>query len=198
MPYRSTILHPKRTVFISYYGGDDQEVKEFLAQWATGDTAVFTPRILGDGVYAREGLIDSTNSEYVMAEIRRRYIRDASVTLLLVGTCTHSRRYVDWELKATLRRGDSDPNGLLAILLASANPGRGGSFPHLPARFAKNHDSGNVNCYARYYYLPSSADELDGWIEDAVEARTSRARLIQNDADMMSRNATCLIHRTVH
>jgi hypothetical protein len=170
------IRHPKRTVFISYYGGDAAEARSFLSRWA-GPTGVFTPRILGEEVYAREGLINSTNPEYVMGQIRQRYIGDASVTLLLMGTCTHSRRYVDWELKATLRQGESLPHGLFAILLPSAKIGD--RFPTLPDRFNNNYVTGDRRCYARYHYPPSSAAELDEWIEDAVTARTSRAQFIQ-------------------
>jgi hypothetical protein len=186
--------HVKRTVFVSYHGGDTQEARAFLERWAT-QANVFTPRVLGEDVYAREGLIDSTNTEYVIGQIRRRYIADASVTLLLVGMCTHSRRYIDWELKASLRRGESTPNGLFAILLPSGK--RGETFPHLPERFAANYTRNNDR-YARYYYMPSAAEELAGWIEDAVSARTSRAHLIQNDADMMKYNAQCRVHGVTH
>jgi hypothetical protein len=188
--------HPKRTVFVSYYGGDNTDARAFLDQWAVR-IGVFTPRILGEEAYTREGLIQSNNPDYVMGQIRQRYIADASVTLLLVGTCTHSRRYIDWELKATLRRGESLPNGLLAILLPSAQ--RDGSFPALPERFSKNYDQGsNPNSYARYYFMPSTTDELDRWIEDAVVARTTRSGLIQNDAEMMAYNARCRVHGVTH
>jgi hypothetical protein len=34
-----------------------------------------------------------------MSEIRRKYLGNASVTIVLIGSCTHSRRYVDWEIK---------------------------------------------------------------------------------------------------
>src|SRR2546428_294315 len=60
-----------------YHGGDAQEVKAFLERWATQEN-VFTPRILGEDVYAREGLVDSGNTDYVIGQIRRRYIADAS------------------------------------------------------------------------------------------------------------------------
>ena len=63
-----------------------------------------------------------------MAEIRRKYLLDSSVTILLIGSCTHSRRYVDWEIKSSLRRGMNVPSGLLAYVLPSAIPPAHGFF----------------------------------------------------------------------
>jgi hypothetical protein len=123
-----------------------------------------------------------------MGEIRRTYLGDSTVTIVLLGKCTHSRRYVDWEIKASLRQGDIyTPNGLIGILLPSAgtNP-----FPHLPERFQANWNS-EGNCYARYYYQPTSAQQLSEWIEDAYAARTGRNLMIQNAADMMRYNSKC-------
>ena len=35
------------------------------------------------------------------------------------ASLSHSRRYVDWEIKTSLRRGSYTPNGLLGIILPS-------------------------------------------------------------------------------
>jgi hypothetical protein len=74
----------------------------------------------------------------------------------------------------------------MAIFLPS---GAGGV--DLPERFSANWNQQHQNCYARYYYPPASAEQLAGWIEDAFNAKTSRADLIQNDAAMMKYNSTC-------
>src|SRR5207244_2128436 len=97
--------------------------------------------------------------------------------IVLVGSCTHSRRYVDWEIKASLRQGQDDPNGLIGILLPSCANRK--FYPPLPPRFDQNF-SKEQQSYARYCYCPASADELRGWIEDAYDRRTSRANLITN------------------
>jgi len=115
------------------------------------------------------------------------------VTIALLGTCTHSRRYIDWELKTSLRRGSYTPNGLIGILLPS-----GGKSVYLPDRFKANWNDGNVDCYARYYYAPTSAEHLGSWIEDAYNARTTRPDLIQNDADMMKYNSKCKVCGVTH
>jgi hypothetical protein len=89
-------------------------VDAFIYQWATVEE-VFAPKALG--TFDNDDFVDSDNPEYVMGEIRRKYLLDSSVTILLVGKCTHSRRFVDWELKASLRQGANTPNGLVAFVL---------------------------------------------------------------------------------
>lgn len=185
---------PKRNVFVSYFNADATEVGAFLATWAD-QMGVFTPKVIGVGAgrLAEDSLINSGDSEYVMGRIRSEYLGDSTVTLLFVGPCTHSRRYIDWELKSSLRQGlVYTPNGLLAILLPSAavTAKTTGRFPALPPRFLANFRA-DGQCYGRYYYAPRSPDELRIWIEDAFAARSTRARLISNSAEMMKYNAKC-------
>jgi hypothetical protein len=180
----------RRKVFISYFRADKYEVEAFVHEWATLH-GVFIPQIVG--AYGRD-LINSDDAEYVIGRIRREYIVDSTVTIVLVGSCTHSRRHVDWEIKASLRQGETmTPNGLLGIVL----PSRGPSSP-LPPRFEANWNPQHHNCYARYYRAPASADVLRMWIEDAFSARTLRANLIQNPTDTMRYNARCRFCNLTH
>jgi hypothetical protein len=180
----------KRKVFISFYQGDRTEVQGFIDHWAVRE-GVFIPRSLG--TFENEDFVRSDNPEYVMSQIRQKYLGDSTVTIVLVGACTHSRRYVDWELKTSLRRGQYTPNGVMGIILPSL-----GRSALLPPRLEANWRRGHENCYARYWVAPQSADVLRGWIEDAFNARISRAHLIQNDQDMMKYNARCRVHGVTH
>lgn len=59
--------------------------------------------------------------------------------------------------------------------------------------------AGNIGCYARYYHYPQSKEELRGWIEDAYEARKSRAHLSSNPHDtMMGYNSRCRVCQVIH
>lgn len=196
----------KRRVFISSFHADRREVDEFIYRWATIEN-VFTPEALGS--FDNDDFINSNNPEYVMGEIRRRYLLNSSVTILLIGKCTHSRRYVDWELKSSLRRGTNTPNGLVAFVLPSAMPPAYGLFgpiewhqrawPAIPDRLSANWNFNQQdNCYARYFVMPTSAEELRGHIEAAVWNRTNRAHLIQNDATMLKNNAVCRVCGVTH
>jgi len=79
-------------------------------------------------------IIDSTDSDYVMRRIRELYIGDSTVTLVMLGKCTWARRYVDWEIQASLRAPqDGLPNGLLGIKLPTYPEGTG-----FPERFNRN------------------------------------------------------------
>jgi len=186
MPYAG----PKRRVFISHYRGDRGEVDAFITRFA-GQEGVFTPYVLGAN--DNDEFINSTNPEYVMTQIRQKYLKDTTVTIVLVGSCTHSRKYVDWELKTSLRQGEYTPNGVMGIILPSQ-----GSSCRMPPRLEENWAQGHLDCYARYWVYPSTPQALGEWIEDAYVARTSRAHLINNSQSMMKYNSTCQTHNVTH
>lgn len=173
----------KRRVFISHYKGDRNEVEAFIDRFANKE-GVFTPYVLGAN--DNDDFIDSTDTDYVMAQIRKKYLKDTTVTIVLVGSCTHSRKYVDWEIKSSLRRGEYIPNGLMGIALPNRREN-----PCLPPRLEANFANNHVNCYARYWEYPESAEALGRLIEDAYSARTTRAELIENPQGMMKKNAQC-------
>jgi len=180
----------KRRVFISHYKGDSGEVEAFI-QYFANEQGVFTPYVLGAN--GNDDFIDSANTDYVMTQIRKKYLLDTTVTIVLVGNCTHSRRYIDWEIKSSLRQGEYAPNGLMGIILPSK-----GKYAHLPPRLEANWVSGHSNCFARYWSYPSSAYKLGELIEDAYSARKTRAHLIKNSQSMMKRNSRCKVCKVTH
>lgn len=180
----------RHRVFISHYKGDRKEVDDFVKIFAN-EGKVFTPYVLGAN--DNDEFINSSNPEYVMTQIRHKYLMDTTVTIVLIGSCTHSRRYVDWELKSSLRHGSYTPNGLLGIVLPSQ-----GNAAYLPPRFQANWSEDNLNSYARYISYPKTLEELSGYIEDAHSARTKRAHLIKNSHDMMKYNAKCRVCGITH
>ncbi len=186
MAYQGT----KRRVFISHHKADKTEVDAFINQFAHID-GVFTPYVLGAN--NNDAFINSTDTNYVMSQIRSKYLQDTTVTIVLVGSCTHSRRYVDWELKSSLTQGSTLPNGLMGIVLPSQN-----NSAHLPDRLKENWQRNDSDCYARYWSYPNSAEQLGQNIEDAFSARTVRAHLIKNSRDMMKYNAVCKVHEVTH
>lgn len=173
----------RRRVFISHYKGDRNEVDDFIKKFAA-EEKVFIPYVLGAN--DNDEFIDSTNPEYVMTQIRKKYLQDTTVTIVLLGSCTHSRRYVDWELKSSLRQGEYTPNGVMGIILPSQ-----GNSAYLPPRLEANWTKGYVDSYARLWIYPRTPEELGIYIEDAFNARTKRAHLINNSQDMMKYNSKC-------
>ena len=181
----------RRKVFISHYKGNSAAAGNFIDKWAYGE-GVFIPKQLG--VYNDEEFIDSDDTDYVMSQIRKKYLGDSTVTIVLMGTCTHSRRYVDWEIKSSLQQGETSPNGLLGIVLPGIEKA-----PHLPERFSKNF-SNDQPCYALYHWAPDSADQLGRWIDAAYAARTdlNKTKLISNSQDMWKYNHKCKVCGVTH
>ena len=174
----------RRKCFISYHHADQDEVDAFIRTFDHLHDA-FIARGLGQEM--EKDIIDSTDTDYVMRRIREVYIRDASVTLIMIGRCTWARRYVDWELQASLRQTDQTlPNGLLGIKLPSfANS-------YFPERFNKNlRHEGQTDCYARHMQYPTSADALWNAIEEAYQRRTTHRHLIVNPRDRFGYNRDC-------
>jgi hypothetical protein len=178
----------KRKCFISYHHADQNEVNEFIRIF---DHALdcFTARGLGEEM--SKDIIDSTDTDYVMSRIRALYLKGSSVTLLMIGRHTWSRRYVDWETQASLRQDrDVVPNGLLGIKLPSYN---GGTFPE---RFTMNlmtdaaKKANQPDCYARHMTYPASVVALESAIEAAHQRRTTHAHLIVNPRERFKNNKT--------
>jgi len=173
----------RRKCFISYHHADQEAVNQFVRAFDhTHDC--FIARGLGEEMPG--DVINSTNTDYVMAKIRERFLADSTVTIVMIGQCTWARRYVDWEIQSSLRRGEhSTPNGLLGIRLRAA-----GSFPE---RFAANLSSDwpRVDCYARHMEYPTSAGDLTTAIEAAYQRRASHAHLIKNPRERMFNNRPC-------
>jgi hypothetical protein len=166
----------------------ETETRQFLREFSS----VFIPRNIG--VSDRDDFINSNSPDYVMSQIRAKYIGYSIVTIVLIGSCTHSRRYVDWEIKASLQQGrDKRPNGILAIQLPSCPNGA-----LLPPRLESNLRRNDGHGYARYWRYPRNGAELRRWIEEAVQARNTIADRIVNSNEMMIYNAKCRICAVTH
>ena len=168
--------------FITYHGADIDAVSSFVEAYAD----VFIPRVIGvsDSDHFSDP-VTSQDEDYIKERIGALYLSDSTVTILFMGQCTWSRKFVDWELSSTMKDGKVNKrNGLMAITPSS------NATHTLPMRFADNLDQQNEK-YARYYYYPTSASQLRGWIEDAFKARTTRAALIDNSRSMRKINSAC-------
>jgi MTH538 TIR-like domain (DUF1863) len=82
-------------------------------------------------------MIQSDDTEYVMRQIREQYISGTSCTVVLIGARSHERKYLDWEIKATLDKG----HGLLGIVLPTHTKNYEGKIV-VPDRFLDNYKTG--------------------------------------------------------
>jgi len=189
----------RRKVFISYFKGDRPWVDALVKGYGQSGLGIFIPSVVG--VEGEDDFVDSDDPEYIASVIRERYIRDTSVTIVVIGQCTHSRKYVDWEIKSSLKQSANGmPNGLLGLAVAPPKNHLGAPMWHiLPERFSKNYDGSNLAIsYARYYAWPTRAADLRRWIEDAYNLAANHADRIQNPQEIIRQNLKCQVHKEVH
>lgn len=172
----------RRKCFISYHHADEAEVERFI-QTFDHDRDVLIAR--GIGASMSGDIINSTNEDYIKSQIRERYLRDTTVTIVLVGRETWGRKFVDWEVGASLRNTmTASASGLLAVTLPSAADYSG---KKLPARVEDN-VNGETG-YAKWWKYPTSGAVLADLIETAYAARTERAEQRSNSRPLRMRNA---------
>lgn len=171
----------KRKIFISYHHDEDQGFYNSISKALETE---FTP--VQDNSLDR--LIDSDDPEYVMQRIRDNHISGTSCTIVLCGSETPYRKYVDWEIKGTL---DKD-HGLIGIALPTCRRGVQNKWI-VPERLHDNISSG----YATFIEWASvfnsglgllysnPAATLKAHIEAVVLRNCS---LIDNSREKMGRN----------
>jgi hypothetical protein len=98
----------RRKVFVSYHHGLDQAFYNALSQTMHDRLQLFTDNSL-------ERHIDSADHSYIMRRIRENHLHGSSCTIVLCGAQTSLRKYVDWEIEASLRQ----MMGLVGVWLPS-------------------------------------------------------------------------------
>ncbi len=179
---RGTATPERHKCFVSYHGADIDGVTAFVETY----NDVFIPRVVGvsDSDHFRDP-ISSQDEEYIKQQIGAKYLSDSTVTIVYVGKCTWSRKYVDWEVSSSLRNDRVNKrNGLMGITPVDRSTNA------LPERLQDNLTNDGSG-YARYYYYPTSASDLRSWIQDAFDARTSRSTAVANSRKLRRHNAPC-------
>lgn len=165
----------KRKIFVSYHHRNDQAWYNSFSQTFGTQFDLFHDTSL-------ERQIDSDNTQYIAQTIRDSHIKGSSLTIILCGLETHKRRWVDWEIHATLE----DEHAVLAIQLPSLDyQSQTYGQVYVPTRLSENINNG----YAHFVGWPSSAQELLVAIEAAIQ-KSSNKSLIRNTAPKMQRSRT--------
>ncbi len=99
-------------VFVSFYHRDDQRYKDRLVNWAK-ENDVFI-----DGSVDTGDIPDDWDDQKIRETIRDEYLRDTSVTILLVGPNTRHRKHVDWEIYSSMYDGKKNKrSGIIVVML---------------------------------------------------------------------------------
>ena len=168
--------------FVSYHVADMDEVESFIDDYGSS----FIARCVG--VTEESDFVDSTDEEYIKRRIREDYLTDSTVTIVLLGKCTWSRKFVDWEISSSLRNDSNNKrSGLLVIPLPSMK-----NSAKLPDRVEDNWTENDAaNSYALYKSYPTSSQQLKRLINSAFDSRTSKGDKVDNSRNLRRRNASC-------
>lgn len=116
----------KRRLFVSYHHASDQAMYDAFVRTFCSTYDVITDNSL-------DNVIDSEDPSYIMRRIREDYVTGSSCTVVLVGRDTWGRKFVDWEIDATLER----QHGLIGVQLPSTPVQAGGNIL-MPQRLLDN------------------------------------------------------------
>jgi hypothetical protein len=87
--------------------------KERFEHLFSRETDGLISKAVGDG-----DIDDCLKTDTIRGKIRDEFIADATVTVVLIGPKTWSRKHVDWEISSSIRDTKNNPRcGLLGIFL---------------------------------------------------------------------------------
>ncbi len=165
-PLESLLQHfQKHKVFVSYHHYNDQIYREEFEKLFANYHDVFISKSVQIGEIDPKLSIDS-----VRQKIRDDYLRDSTVTIVLIGKETWKRKHVDWEISSSIRKTKlSSRSGLFGILLPT-HPSYGKSNYDggiVPPRLVDNQICG----YANIYDWTLNPESITKWIENAFKSR---------------------------
>lgn len=104
--------------FISFKT-EDTYYKNEIQKWADKNKVDMIDKSLNEPIY-------STDEDYIMRKIRKDYLADSTVTIVLIGTHSaecfgkEEQKYIKRELQASLYNGTNNTrNGVLGVVLPS-------------------------------------------------------------------------------
>ena len=161
-------MNDRHRVFVSYYHNENQYYRDAFERLFSDIHDIMVSESV------EIGNIDDTrlSTERIRQIIRDDYLRDSTVTVVLVGAHTWQRKFVDWEIGSSIRKTkNSSRSGLLGILLPTYlrppdNPNN--YYIHtIPPRL---HD--NIQCgFATIHNWSNDPYEVQQWIHHAFKRR---------------------------
>ncbi|MFA4849622.1 MAG: TIR domain-containing protein [Methanoregula sp.] len=176
-------MSTRHKVFVSFHHDNDQEYRNQFE------------KICSDVIVSRsveEGDIDpNANTEYIRQKIRDEYLRDSTVTVVLIGKQSWQRKHVDWEIYSSLRNTQYNPrSGLLGILLPTypRNDMSHYNSHTIPPRLSDNlqkRNDGNEP-FASIRNWSTNPNDIQQWIHEAFLRKDQIAPI--NNRPMFGRN----------
>ena len=160
-------MSSRHKVFVSYHHALDEAYRTKFERFSS----IFDVLVPG---WVNDGDIDSNlPAETIRQKIRDEYLRDTSVTVVLIGAETWQRKHIDWEIGSSIRQTEYNPrSGLLGILLPTyrrTDPTRYN--PHtIPPRLYDN-----IKCeFATIHNWSDEPLTVQAWIHDAHQRKSTK------------------------
>ncbi len=157
----------RHKVFVSYHHENDQRRRDSFERVFADVYNIIDSRSVRIGDIPR-----SLSTDEVARRIRDDYLKDASVTVVLIGEDTWRRKHVDWEIAATVRDTDANPRGGLIGILLPSHPSFGSELYNpftIPPRLHYNVDCG----FAKVYNWEDSPASVANWVDHAFNHRNN-------------------------
>lgn len=153
----------RHKVFVSYHNADQRYKDRFEHRFLNiYDIMEANSVQTGD-------INPNLNAERISQIIRDEYLKNTTVTIVLVGEHTWRRKHVDWEISFSIRDTKyNDRSGLLGIILPT--------YPMYP----KSHDPytipprlhDNIECgFAKIYNWTKDPVKVQAWIHEVFKQR---------------------------
>lgn len=152
----------KHKIFVSYHHHGDQAYYDAFSQ-AFHDTY----NVIYDNSLERS--IDSDDVNYVMRRIRENHITGTSCTIVLVGAESPKRKYIDWEISATLDKG----HALIGVRLPTARLTSDNQYVFVPDRLNDNIKSGFA-LWLTWEEITANTTKLGQYIAEAKSRSVSK------------------------
>ncbi len=172
----------RHKVFVSYHHELDESYKKiFELRFGNVFGAIMPGSVqVGD---INPGL----PAETIRQKIRDEYLRDTSVTVVLIGAETWQRKHIDWEIGSSIRHTEFNPrSGLIGILLPTYPRADKSKYNRrtIPPRL---HD--NIACgFASIHNWSEDAATVQGWIHQAYLRKSTK--LPDNSRPSFAKNRT--------
>jgi hypothetical protein len=151
-------------VFVSYHHANDQAYRNEFERLFAQQHDIMVSKSVNDG-----DISQNLNKDTIRQKIRDEYLRDSTVTVVLIGSQTWQRKHVDWEIGSSIRHTQYKPrSGLIGIILPTYPRDTNSYNPHtIPPRLDNNIECG----FAKIYNWSDNSYDVAGWIHEAFERR---------------------------
>jgi hypothetical protein len=155
----------KHKVFVSYHHANDQKYRDQFERLFCDKHGIIIAKSV------QMGDIDpNLKTETIRQKIRDEYLRDSTVTVVLVGAETWKRKHVDWEIGSSIRHtAYNSRSGLIGILLPTYPSFSNSKYnPYtIPPRLHYNIECG----FASMHSWNTNPDVVQRWIHQAFLRR---------------------------